>query len=92
MRFMMAYPWRLCFQGGSIPQWAHRKNGSFWNDDFEKIEVPDQWMGRRRPCAGQKPLEQRAELEAIRKSVSQPQTAGESALERLTRLSAKAPA
>jgi valyl-tRNA synthetase len=41
---------------------------------------------------GQKPLDQQAELEAIRKSVSQPETAGESALERLKRLSAKAPA
>jgi valyl-tRNA synthetase len=41
---------------------------------------------------GQKPLDQQAELEAIRKSVSQPETAGESALERLRRLSAKAPA
>ncbi len=41
---------------------------------------------------GQKPLDQQAELEAIRKSVSQQETAGESALERLKRLSAKAPA
>lgn len=41
---------------------------------------------------GQKPLDQQAELEAIRKSVSQPETAGETALERLKRLSAKAPA
>jgi signal transduction protein with GAF and PtsI domain len=41
---------------------------------------------------GQKPLDQQAELDAIRKSVSQPETAGESALERLKRLSAKAPA
>ena len=32
---------------------------------------------------GQKPLDQQAELDAIRKSVSQPETAGESALERL---------
>ncbi|MES2297255.1 MAG: hypothetical protein V4582_09445 [Pseudomonadota bacterium] len=38
----------------------------------------------------QKPLDQKAELDAIRKSVSQPDTAGESALERLKRLSAKA--
>jgi len=38
---------------------------------------------------GQKPLDQQAELDAIRKSVSQPETAGESALERLKRLSAK---
>jgi valyl-tRNA synthetase len=41
---------------------------------------------------GQKPLDQQAELDAIRKSVGQPETAGESALERLKRLSAKAPA
>jgi hypothetical protein len=41
---------------------------------------------------GQRPLDQQAELDAIRKSVSQPETAGESALERLKRLSAKAPA
>jgi hypothetical protein len=41
---------------------------------------------------GQKPLDQQAELEAIRKSVSQPETAGETALERLKRLSAKTPA
>jgi hypothetical protein len=40
----------------------------------------------------QKPLDQQAELDAIRKSVSQPDTAGESALERLKRLSAKAAA
>jgi signal transduction protein with GAF and PtsI domain len=40
---------------------------------------------------GQKPLDQQAELDAIRKSVSQPETAGESALERLKRLSGKAP-
>jgi hypothetical protein len=38
---------------------------------------------------GQKPLDQQAELDAIRKSVSQPETAGETALERLKRLSAK---
>jgi hypothetical protein len=38
---------------------------------------------------GQKPLDQQAELDAIRKSVSQPETAGESALERLKRLSGK---
>ena len=38
---------------------------------------------------GQKPLDQQAELDAIRKSVSQSSTAGESALERLKRLSAK---
>ncbi len=38
---------------------------------------------------GQKPLDQAAELEAIRKSVSQPDTAGESALDRLKRLSNK---
>ena len=37
---------------------------------------------------GQKPLDQQAELDAIRKSVSQPETAGETALERLKRLSA----
>jgi signal transduction protein with GAF and PtsI domain len=41
---------------------------------------------------GQKPLDQQAELDAIRKSVSQPENAGETALERLKRLSAKAPA
>ena len=41
---------------------------------------------------GQKPLDQAAELEAIRKSVSQPDTAGESALDRLKRLSAKSAA
>jgi hypothetical protein len=40
----------------------------------------------------QKPLDQQAELDAIRKSVSQPETAGESALERLKRLSGKADA
>jgi hypothetical protein len=38
---------------------------------------------------GQKPLDQQAELDAIRKSVSQPDTAGETALERLKRLSAR---
>jgi hypothetical protein len=38
---------------------------------------------------GQKPLDQQAELDAIRKSVSQPETAGETALERLKRLSAR---
>jgi phage shock protein A len=38
---------------------------------------------------GQRPLDQQAELDAIRKSVSQPETAGESALERLKRLSGK---
>ena len=37
---------------------------------------------------GQKPLDQQAELDAIRKSVSQESSAGESALERLKRLSA----
>jgi signal transduction protein with GAF and PtsI domain len=41
---------------------------------------------------GQKPLDQQAELDAIRKSVSQPETAGESALERLKRLSGKSAA
>ncbi len=41
---------------------------------------------------GQKPLDQQAELDALRKSVSQPETSGESALERLKRLSAKVPA
>lgn len=40
----------------------------------------------------QKPLDQQAELDAIRKSVAQPETAGESALERLKRLSGKADA
>jgi hypothetical protein len=39
---------------------------------------------------GQKPLDQAAEIDAIRKSVSQFQTSGETALERLQRLSAKA--
>jgi chromosome segregation ATPase len=39
---------------------------------------------------GQKPLDQAAELAAIRKSVAQDDTAGESALERLKRLSGKA--
>jgi hypothetical protein len=38
---------------------------------------------------GQKPLDQQAELDAIRKSVTQPETAGESALDRLKRLSNK---
>jgi signal transduction protein with GAF and PtsI domain len=38
---------------------------------------------------GQKPLDQQAELDAIRKSASQPETAGETALERLKRLSAR---
>jgi len=37
----------------------------------------------------QKPLDQAAEIDAIRKSVSQPDTQGESALERLKRLSGK---
>ena len=37
----------------------------------------------------QKPLDQAAEIEAIRKSVSQPETQGESALARLKRLSGK---
>jgi signal transduction protein with GAF and PtsI domain len=41
---------------------------------------------------GQNPLDQQAELDAIRKSVSQPDNAGETALERLKRLSAKTPA
>jgi phage shock protein A len=41
---------------------------------------------------GQKPLDQQAELDAIRKSVSQPEAATESALERLKRLSSKTPA
>jgi uncharacterized phage infection (PIP) family protein YhgE len=40
---------------------------------------------------GQKPLDQQAEIDAIRKSVSQPETGAETALERLKRLSAKAP-
>lgn len=40
----------------------------------------------------QKPLDQQAELDAIRKSVSQPDMAGETALERLKRLSAKSAA
>ena len=39
---------------------------------------------------GQKPLDQAAELAAIRKSVAQDDTAGETALERLKRLSGKA--
>jgi chromosome segregation ATPase len=38
---------------------------------------------------GQKPLDQQAEIDAIRKSVSQPQNGNESALERLKRLSGK---
>ncbi len=38
---------------------------------------------------GQKPLDQQAELEAIRKSVSEPDTGAETTLERLKRLSAK---
>lgn len=38
---------------------------------------------------GQKPLDQQAELDAIRQSVSQPETGTETALERLKRLSAK---
>jgi len=41
---------------------------------------------------GQKPLDQQAEIDAIRKSVSQPETAGETALERLKRLSGKSAA
>jgi hypothetical protein len=40
----------------------------------------------------QKPLDQKAEIDAIRKSVSAPETAGETALERLKRLSAKSAA
>ncbi|GGC95900.1 hypothetical protein [Undibacterium terreum] len=40
----------------------------------------------------QKPLDQAAEIDAIRKSVSQPDTAGESTLERLKRLSGKSAA
>lgn len=39
---------------------------------------------------GQKPLDQAAEIEAIRQSVNQSESAGESTLERLKRLSAKA--
>jgi len=39
---------------------------------------------------GQKPLDQQAEIDAIRKSVSQPQSGAESALDRLKRLSGKA--
>lgn len=39
---------------------------------------------------GQKPLDQAAELDAIRKSVSTPQDSGETTLQRLQRLSAKA--
>jgi hypothetical protein len=38
---------------------------------------------------GQRPIDQAAEIDAIRKSVSQADTAGESTLERLKRLSAK---
>jgi hypothetical protein len=38
---------------------------------------------------GQRPLDQQAELDAIRKSVNQPETGGETALERLKRLSGK---
>jgi len=38
---------------------------------------------------GQKPLDQQAELDAIRRSVSQPEMGAETALERLKRLSAK---
>jgi len=38
----------------------------------------------------QKPIEQMAEIDAIRKSVSQPETQGETALERLKRLSGQA--
>ncbi|MDC8757906.1 hypothetical protein [Janthinobacterium fluminis] len=38
---------------------------------------------------GQRPIDQAAEIDAIRKSVSQADTAGESALERLKRLSGK---
>jgi signal transduction protein with GAF and PtsI domain len=41
---------------------------------------------------GQKPLDQQAELDAIRKSVSQPEAGAETALERLKRLSSKTPA
>ncbi|MET3130302.1 polyhydroxyalkanoate synthesis regulator phasin [Oxalobacteraceae bacterium GrIS 1.11] len=41
---------------------------------------------------GQRPIDQAAEIDAIRKSVSQPDTAGESALERLKRLSNKSAA
>ena len=41
---------------------------------------------------GQKQLDQQAELDAIRKSVSQPDNAGETALERLKRLSGKSAA
>ncbi|MEC5160093.1 valyl-tRNA synthetase [Janthinobacterium sp. CG_23.3] len=41
---------------------------------------------------GQRPIDQAAEIEAIRKSVSQADTAGESTLERLKRLSAKSAA
>jgi signal transduction protein with GAF and PtsI domain len=41
---------------------------------------------------GQKPLDQQAELDAIRKSASQPDNGGETALERLKRLSGKSAA
>jgi hypothetical protein len=41
---------------------------------------------------GQRPLDQAAEIDAIRKSVSQADTAGETTLERLKRLSAKSAA
>ncbi len=41
---------------------------------------------------GQRPIDQAAEIDAIRKSVSQADTAGESTLERLKRLSAKSAA
>jgi signal transduction protein with GAF and PtsI domain len=41
---------------------------------------------------GRKPLDQQAELDAIRKSVSQPDAGAESPLERLKRLSSKSPA
>jgi len=40
---------------------------------------------------GQKPLDQAAEIEAIRKSVAEGDTAGETALQRLQRLSGKTP-
>jgi len=40
----------------------------------------------------QKPIDQKAEIDAIRKSVSQPDTSGETALQRLQRLSGKAAA
>ncbi|HAT30340.1 MAG TPA: hypothetical protein DCW29_05650 [Janthinobacterium sp.] len=41
---------------------------------------------------GQRPIDQAAEIDAIRKSVNQGDNAGESTLERLKRLSAKSPA